>query len=256
MTADLQPISPWRPEALWERFREAVQRREDRRLLTQARANRDVCWLTDEPDPVVTIRITTYNRAELLQHRALASALRQSYDRLEILVIGDGTDEATDRMMAGVTDPRVRYVNLRRVVPVVPPGHAFWATLGVRAMNAALVLARGDWLAPLDDDDEFTDDHCEVLLRQAQQQRLEFVYSKSVVVPTGREIGSWPMRSSGLTHGSVLYSLGLQFMRYNPDCWKRGEPQDWNLFRRMADVGVRIGFLDHVTYRYFRPGDA
>ena len=255
MTADLRPISPWQPEALWERFREAVQSRDDRRALAQARASRDVCWLSDDQEPLVTIRITTYNRADLLQQRALASALRQTYDRLEILVIGDGTDEATDRMMAGVKDPRVRYVNLRRVAPLVPEGHAFWATLGVQAMNAAIVLARGDWLAPLDDDDEFTDDHCEVLLREARQRRLEFVYSKSVVVPSGREIGSWPMKSSGLTHGSVLYSLGLQFMRYNPNCWKRGEPQDWNLFRRMAEIGTRIGFLDQVTYRYFRADD-
>jgi glycosyltransferase involved in cell wall biosynthesis len=209
-----------------------------------------VCWLSLDPEPLITIRITTYNRADLLEQRALASALRQTYSRLDIVVIGDGTDAATDKMMTGVRDPRVRYVNLRRVEPTVSAGHAFWATLGVRAMNAAIVLARGDWLAPLDDDDEFTDDHCEVLLAQAQQRRLEFVYSKSVQVPTGREIGEWPMRSSGLTHGSVLYSLGLQFMRYNPNCWKRGEPQDWNLFRRMMEIGVRTGFVDRVTYRY------
>lgn len=245
------PISPWKPIALAERLREAMARRDDRIALRHARAGRDVCWLSDDPDPLVTIRITTYNRAQLLAERALASALRQSYERLEILVIGDGTDAETDRMMAGVTDPRVRYVNLRRVTPNVPAGHAYWATLGIRAMNAAIVLARGEWLAPLDDDDEFTDDHCELLLAEARRRRLEFVYSVSELVPTGDTIGSWPMRAAGLTHGSVLYSMGLGFMQYNPNCWRRGEPQDWNLFRRMAEIGTTIGFLDRITYRYF-----
>jgi glycosyltransferase involved in cell wall biosynthesis len=247
----LDPISPWRPIALAERLRESLQQRDDRASLRRARGGRDVCWLSDEAEPLVTIRITTYNRAQLLAERALASALRQTYERLEVLVVGDGTDAETDRMMAGVNDPRVRYVNLRRMAPAVPDGHAYWATLGIRAMNAAIVLARGEWLAPLDDDDEFTDDHCEVLLHEAQRRRLEFVYSVSELTPGGRSIGAWPMRAAGLTHGSVLYSMGLGFMTYNPNCWRRGEPQDWNLFRRIKEIGTSIGFLDAVTYRYY-----
>jgi glycosyltransferase involved in cell wall biosynthesis len=245
-----EPISPWRPDALEERAREALGRRRDRAALIAARRGTDVCWLSEDSEPEITIRITTYNRADLLQQRALASAMRQTYERLDILVVGDGTDEETDRMMRGIRDPRVRYVNLRRIVPPVPSGHATWATLGVRAMNTAILLARGEWLAPLDDDDEFTDDHCDVLLAHARRERAEFVYSKSQLVPTGRIIGDPSFRSAGLTHGSVLYSMGLHFMSYNPDCWKRGEPQDWNLFRRMGEIGTRISFLDRVTYLY------
>ena len=43
-------------------------------------------------------------------------------------------------------------------------------------MNRALDLVKGDWIAPLDDDDEFTDDHIEVLLAATRDQGLEFAY--------------------------------------------------------------------------------
>ena len=57
-----------------------------RRLLAEARDGRDVCWLEGEqPEPLVTIRIATRDRPELLMERSLASALRQTYERIEVL---------------------------------------------------------------------------------------------------------------------------------------------------------------------------
>jgi hypothetical protein len=49
----------------------------------------------------------------------------------------------------------------------------------------------------------------------------------------------------------VLYSAALRFMAYRGSSWRRRQPFDWNLWSRMARAGVRMGFLDAVTYRYF-----
>ena len=43
----------------------------------------------DEPDPLVTISIPTRNRPRLLVERSLASALAQTHEHLEVLVVGD-----------------------------------------------------------------------------------------------------------------------------------------------------------------------
>ncbi len=128
------------PDRLAERLAEALQRREERRLLAVARGGRDVCWVDEDPEPLVTVRITTYKRAELLVDLALPSVLAQTYGRLEVLVVGDGTDAATDRAMAAVRDPRVRYVNLPRYPTSASTAHQRWATSGLRPANTALSL--------------------------------------------------------------------------------------------------------------------
>lgn len=238
-----------------ELWRERIAARYDRELLARARAGRDVCW--EEPDgeaePLVTIRIPTYNQSVALAERSLPSALRQTYDRIEVLVIGDATDAATDRLMAGITDPRVRYVNLPRqgLYPADPALR--WRVSGSQPMNAGLLLARGAWIAPCDDDDELTDDHVAVLLGEARRRRLEFVHSVTEThFADGRHgfLGSPDLTVGQVTHGSVLYSLGLRFLTYSLTCHRIPEPHDWNLWRRMRDLGVRMGFVDRVTYRY------
>jgi Glycosyltransferase like family 2 len=245
-----------RPTGATELVREWAAGREERRRLRVARADRDVCWTEDEadPTPLVTVRIATYNRGPLVAERAIASALRQSHQNLEVLVVGDACDRATADAVLGVRDPRVRFVNLPRrgVYPTEPIDR--WRVGGVHPMNAALTLARGDWIAPCDDDDELTDTHVADLLRRARLGRYEMVYSKALVRhPDGswREVGHQPLRDGGISHGSVLYSAGLRFFAHSDTCWKLAEPADWNMWKRMRRAGVRIGFHDDVTYIHY-----
>lgn len=241
-------------DAVSEYVRVRAQERNERTMLSWARAGNDVCWTSDEEEPLVTVRIATYNRGDLVLRRALASAVRQSYERLEILVIGDNCDAATASAVRRCGDARVRFENLASRGLYPPDATQRWMVAGAHPMNAGLFLARGSWIAPCDDDDEFTDDHVEVLLRHARTQRLEMVYSRAEWERTpGRwtEVGSPPLRWGGFTHGSLLYSAGLRFMLHSNTSWQLGWPSDWELARRMARIGVRLGFLDHVTYRHY-----
>lgn len=241
------------PEGLKERLRERLERSEERRLLALARSGRDVCW-TDEREPLVTVRIATYNRRQVVAERAIAAALRQTYERIEVLVVGDRCDGATEAAVRSVSDPRVRFLNLpaRGLYPESPRQR--WMVAGATPMNVGNVLARGEWIAPCDDDDEFTADHVEVLLRAARARRVEMVYSRArVEVAPGewREVGSEPLAFGRISHGSVLYAAGLRFMRYSTSCWKLGEPADWNLWKRMRAADVKIGFVDRTTYIHY-----
>ena len=238
-----------------ERLREWIQSDEEQRLLAQVRRGRDVCWTHDEgTDPLVTVRIATYNRGRLVVDRAIESVLDQTYSKLEVLVIGDACDEATSTAVESVDDDRVRFVNLptRGLYPDDP--EARWMVAGAHPMNTALALARGTWIAPCDDDDRFTRSHVEQLLDHALRNRLEMVWSRAALRQPDR---SWvvthgpPLKCGHVSHGSVLYSLGLRFFRHNDTCWKLPEPGDWNLWRRMQRAGVRIGFLDALTYFHY-----
>lgn len=226
----------------------------DRRRIAALRAGRDVCWSEDDGrEPLVTIRIPTHDRGRLIVERAIASALRQTYRNIEVLVVGDGATEETVAAIESVRDPRVRFVNLARG-SYPPDPEKRWMVVGHAPMSAALGLARGAWIAPLDDDDECSDDRIEVLLSAAVERRLEFVYGRTAVLQadgTWSELGDWPPRYGGLTHGSVLYTTRLRFMKYDASSWLDGYPADWNLWRRMAAAGVRMGFVPAVVYRYY-----
>jgi glycosyltransferase involved in cell wall biosynthesis len=243
-----------------ELLRERMEAIEERRLLALERGSNDLCWdADDEPEPLVTVRIATYNRGQLVAERAIASALRQSYERLDILVVGDHCDEATERAVRSVKDRRLRFVNLpvRGSYPSDPMHR--WMVAGAAPMNAGLILTEGKWIAPCDDDDELTDDHVEVLLAHARSSRLELVWSQAEVEKfpgIWRVLGSEPLAYGKISHGTVLYSSRLRHFRHSMTSWKLDEPADWNLWRRMARAGVRMGFLERVTYRHYLEGMA
>jgi glycosyltransferase involved in cell wall biosynthesis len=90
----------------------------------------------------VSVVIPTYLRPDLVV-RAARSALSQAVPGLEVIVVVDGQDPQTCASLAGVDDARLRvHVPDRRL------GNA-------DARNAGVSLARGQWVAFLDDDDEW-----------------------------------------------------------------------------------------------------
>lgn len=243
------------PRYAAERLREALEGREERRLLGIVRGEHELCWVaSDEPEPLVTVCIPTYNRGPLVADRAVASALAQSYSRLEVLVVGDHCDEATAEAVRRVPDARVRFVNLPARGLYPSDALSRWYVAGSAPLNAGLALAEGKWITTCDDDDELTPDHVEVLLEAARRRGLEMVHSKARVERKAGEweiVGSEPLRRGAVSQGSVLYAAPLRFLRYSNTSWKLHEPADWNLWRRMRRIGVQIGFADHVTYVHY-----
>jgi Glycosyl transferase family 2 len=128
---------------------------------------------------------------------------------------------------------------------------ARWRVAGSHPCNTVLALAKGTWITACDDDDEFSDDHVEVLLAHAKANRLEMVYSRALVeVEPDRfvDVGSVPLRCGEVAQGAVLYSLGLRFLKFSNTCWRNEMPADFHMWSRMERAGARIGFLDRITY--------
>jgi hypothetical protein len=200
--------------------------------------------------PLVTVRIATFNRAAILCGRTLATVLAQTYPRFEVLVVGDHcTDDTAERIRA-LGDARIRFVNLpeRGRYPEEP--FARWMVAGTAPMNHALGEARGEWLAPLDDDDEFTPDHIEVLLDTCRRERSEMAFGIARMQrATGEwhDVGSLPLRRDHICHSAVFYWAGLRFMPHEMTAWKLGEPGDWTMWRRMKWSGVRIAHLPRLV---------
>lgn len=244
----------WRPRTMREVARDYRQLRRDRAQLLDLRRN---AGSRDQPagaEPLVTVRIaTTGTRAELFT-RTLPSILRQTYRRLEIVVVQDGPEPNLSDSFIGLGDIPLIYHRLASPSQYPSNREHRWLVAGYHPMNIGNGLATGDWIAPCDDDDEFTDDHVEVLLSAARSRDLEFVHSRTAVSvdpSTWAVIGTPELLRGQVSHGSVLFASMLRFMAYSGGSWRRSQPFDYHLWRRMERIGVRMGFVDRVTYRYY-----
>ena len=203
--------------------------------------------------PRFSVVIPTYNRGRILVERSLASVLCQTYRNIEVVVVGDHATADTLRAIRTVDDPRVRFEDLPVRSPYPQDPEAAWMCVGSRPYNRGLELARGQWIAPHADDDEFTPDHIETLLSAALEHRLEFVYGDSwMETPDGPwiRLGDWPPRLAGFCAGAVLYAAPLRYIGLDEQCWRENEPNDWNMWKRMMAAGVRAGHVDRIVFRH------
>jgi hypothetical protein len=212
-----------------------------------------------QPEPLVSVRIATFNLAEILCERALASLLRQSYERWEAVVVGDHcTDDTADRIRS-LKDERIQFVNLPWRGPYPDEAKARWYVAGIPAMNLGLTLARGAWIAALDHDDEWDDDHLGCLLSAALEHRAEVAYGQLRILDaaTGQQIGRmglWPPQRGEFGFLGAIQHGALRRFQYDPNCRFADEPGDWNLARRMWEAGVRFHHLERpVASAYFTP---
>ena len=61
-------------------------------------------------EPLITIAIPTYNRANAYLMQALESAVNQTYRNLEIIVSDNCSTDNTETVVRGFDDPRIRYI--------------------------------------------------------------------------------------------------------------------------------------------------
>ena len=223
-----------------------------RRRLHALRAEPDYAAAWDEADPLVTVAIPTLDRPQLLLERALPSALEQTHEHLEVLVIGDAAGPDVAAAVEAVHDPRVRFANLTHRYE--RPDGERWLTAATLTRNEGYRVARGRWLVDLDDDDALRPDAIAKLLEHARAQQLEVVYGRvREHLPDGatREIGSSPPALGDFSwHGAIAHA-GLRFFEREHVAADLGLPGDWFRAERMLRAGVRFGRLDEVTGDYY-----
>ncbi len=220
--------------------------------------------LYDKPaeNPLISVCVPTYNRATLLVERAVSSVLSQTYKNFELIIVGDCCTDNTAELLSQINDPRLKFINLpkrQRRYPVSVENH--WFVGGSVPANKALDLAQGQWIARNDDDDIWTPDHLETLLRFAQKENWEFVSASYIAERHGKRI-TVDAKDEKPRIGGVqtwLYRSYLKFMKYNPECWRKNWNRVWDtdLQDRIYRAGVRMGFLEEVVaYVLPRPGES
>lgn len=145
---------------------------------------------------MVSVVIPTHNRVDLLP-RAIESVFNQSFKDVEVIVVSDGSADGTDDYMKKYeNDSRVQYINYKP------------ARGGNYARNKGIRASKGEYIAFLDDDDEWlpTKIELQVALMKADE-RLGLVYTGThvIYVDEGIEYNSHPEKKGDLSK-DILFS--------------------------------------------------
>lgn len=90
--------------------------------------------------PKVTVLMPVYNVAQYVGE-AIGSILDQTYSDFELLVINDGSTDATREKVLSFTDSRIRFVENERNIGLA------------NTLNRGIELAHGEYIARMDGDD-------------------------------------------------------------------------------------------------------
>ena len=196
--------------------------------------------------PLVSVITPTWRRRTLLLKRCLPSVYAQDYPNVEHIVVSDGPDPELAETMAtmvgqpagtGPWSPRLVYAEL--------PEHPEGKHWGHHARQRGLEIARGDYIAYLDDDDLYLPWHCSTLVSAlGEHPEAGFAYTQM----------EWADRSYRIGREEPLEThIGTPMIMHRRDVlehgsWdEAGEYEDWRLVERWLKAGVNWHFVPKVT---------
>jgi glycosyltransferase involved in cell wall biosynthesis len=124
--------------------------------------------------PEISVVIPTRDRWETLRRSALPAALMQEDVSLQVVVVDDGSTDGTSAGLASLDDAHVRVVRHDTARGVSA------------ARNTGIELARGTWLAFLDDDDIWSPQKLRSQIDLGEREGAGFVFSSAVIVDRDR----------------------------------------------------------------------
>ena len=204
-----------------------------------------------DKSPAVSIILPTYNRAVLLK-RALQSIFEQSFSSYELIIINDASTDGTRVFLDELAkkDVRARPVHHER---------NYYPDIS-RTLNDGLKIARGKYIARLDDDDywcdndklkkqiKFFDSHPDYVVVGGgtividENDNEQFRYQK---LETDKAIRGKALMANPFTHSTVMFRRDVALAVGGYGDFKNAE--DWELWLKMGTRGKFYNFQEYFT---------
>jgi glycosyltransferase involved in cell wall biosynthesis len=193
--------------------------------------------------PKVSAVISTFNRADLVG-RAIESVINQTYRNMEIIVVDDHSTDNTAEVVKQFGESRVHYIRHERNKG------------GSAARNTGIKAATGEYIAFLDDDDEWVENKIERQLQYMQDfggvvcrsfipslNRMTQLYKKDTVNPRDLRKG-------------FIFGGGTSILLARADILKDtlfdenlASSQDWDLLVRLASK-CKVAYIKEPLVRF------
>ena len=171
----------------------------------------------EDAGPLISVLLPTYNSSAYLR-QSIESILRQTYINFELIVVDDASDDGTSAILDDIDDSRIVRI-------------AFSQNQGiVKALNAALMRAKGVYLARMDADDMAIPDRLRCQVGYLEEH------------PDVAIVGSW-IRGFGSLRRSYIHAYPID----------NGEIQAAQYFENPfahPSVMIRHAVFDHLSELY------
>jgi len=188
----------------------------------------------------ISVVIPTYNRA-LLVTRAIETVLNQSVPANEIVVVDDGSKDDTCQVLEKLGAS----INLVRQPNAGLSG----------ARNTGVMQAKSEWIAFLDDDDEYTPNRLEIIQESIRRHPEAVVHMSNIAIvgQDGSEVDLYSLRGHRVTEHMRLerpllwgmrgaaFAQGLVIRRdvlLDAGLFRKTFYEDMDLFVRLAFKGA------------------
>jgi glycosyltransferase involved in cell wall biosynthesis len=195
--------------------------------------------------PTVSVVLPTYDRAPLIT-RAIRSVLEQTLTDFELIVVDDGSTDATQEAVADIADPRLRFIELAE-----NRGAAAARNVGIRAASAPFIAFQ-------DSDDEWLPAKLECHMRafDTADPEVGVVYSdmERIWDDGRREYHRSPdvVRGVLLDPGTCFYQvcgLGIQSTVIRKECF--AEVGDFNeAFPALEDLELFVRLSRRYAFHH------
>lgn len=208
---------------------------------------------------IVSVIIPTYKRPYNMIERAIKSVLNQTYKDLELIIVDDSPNSFEERKVIEssiklIGDERIRYIKHNKNLG------------GCAARNTGIKASRGEFIAFLDDDDEWLPKKLEYQLKELHEENLDMVYcywimctlKKNKIVERVRQLKEIPNKT---VYESLLYRNYIgstSFVLIKKSCIdnvgifneKLKSCQDWDMWIRISKK-FRVGYVKEPLVKYY-----
>lgn len=196
-----------------------------------------------ENKPTVSIIIPTYNRRQSIG-RSIKSVLNQTYRDFELIIVDDGSTDGTREIVAGFNDSRIRYIRHDK-----NRGEA-------AARNTGIKVARGEYIASHDSDDEWLPEKLAKQVRAFENCSPEIgvVYTAFWKEENGKETYipfAWVNKKEGNIHQELLRGnfIGSPVTLIKRECFEKVGMFDEGMFHLVDwELWLRISKYYHFKY--------
>lgn len=207
-------------------------------------------------NPLISVIVPTYRRKPELISRAITSILSQTYSNIELIVVDDSPESFKNRKdvqnyLSRIGDDRISYIkhDINRGAN--------------KARNTGIEASNGEFIAFLDDDDEWLPEKLELQIEKFDNKNIALVYCQAVIID--EMDGSVRPILNQLKKGKHYYDLLKQnFIGSNSFVLIRSNiikevgmydenllsNQDYDLFLKIAKR-YEINFVDKILVRYY-----
>ena len=146
-------------------------------------------------NPKISVIVPTYNREKYIV-RAINSVLNQSYANFELIVVDDASNDNTQTVVNEINDRRLIYHKLKE------------NRGGSGARNYGIEMAKGEYIAFLDSDDEFLPELLEKYINIAETatEKTGVIYCYPIEFVEGKNDGGY-FNKLPLINGEVYREL-------------------------------------------------